>query len=70
MKLVSITENVFIDPTEVCSVQAEQVKNYTSGSISDHTMHVTFDGSIITLKNGRKIAVDKFSPQMILDKLK
>jgi hypothetical protein len=66
MNLVKLHEGVFVDPSEVASIQAEVVSQYNSPSISDNSMCETFNGLIVTLKNGRKIAIDKVSPNELM----
>jgi hypothetical protein len=68
MKLVKINETVFIDPTEVCSIEKNTVEHSNSPSGSDSWFSWT--GSVVTLKNGRKIYVKDLSPDTIFELLK
>lgn len=69
MKLVKLKDGVFVSPDEVCSVQHEELwRDY--GSITDFVSTKYFDGSIVTLKNGRKIAINNLKPCEIFELLK
>lgn len=67
--LIEVHKNIFIDPSEVVSVEHDVVKDYCSASISDHSMYEKFNGSKIYLKNGRKIHIDGVMPKTVLEKL-
>ena len=65
MALIQLTDDVLVNPDDVSSIQREVINEYTSPSISDNSMMCTFDGSIVTLKSGRKIAVRGLTPKEI-----
>ncbi len=67
--MIEVTEKIIVDPTEVCSVQEEIVREYIPAPISDGSMHTTFEGSVMTLKNGRKIYIKGMTPKQINEKL-
>ena len=67
--LIKITDDVIVDPIEVSSVQSEVVHKYCGGSPSDSSTYIDFQGSVMTLKNGRKIYVKFMTPEEILHKL-
>lgn len=60
MNLVEITESILIDPNEVSSIQREVIIRSIGWSGR------TVTGSVITLKNGRKIFVKNKTPGDIL----
>jgi hypothetical protein len=63
--LVFITDEVVVEPSEVCSIQEEKVTRYSSPSPSDSSVYTEFEGSVMTLKNGRKIYVRGMTPKQI-----
>jgi hypothetical protein len=66
--VIEISKDIFIDPNEVTAIQAERVDD--EPNISGSFCHsVIFDGSIVTLKCGRKIAVNGLAPKQIHAKL-
>lgn len=67
--MIKITDDIFIDPTEVASVERDTTYKYSSPSPSDTTLLVDFDGSKIFLKNGRKVFVRNIFPKEIMQKL-
>lgn len=67
--MIQITEDIFIDPAEVASVERDTTYKYDSPSPSDATLLVDFDGSKIFLKNGRKVFVRNIFPKEIMQKL-
>ena len=68
MNLIKLSEKVIIDPNEVCSIQEEKTYNEPS-SPSDSCMVLNFHGSVLTLKNGRKIYISMM-PNDVMEKLK
>lgn len=68
--IVKINDDVFIDRDEFASVQKEVVINYCGTSISDNSSYKSFNGVIITLKNGRKVAINDMEPKQIYELLK
>lgn len=64
-KLVFVTDDVAVDPDEVTSIQKEEVHEYSSPSISDSSTYLKFTGSVMTLKNGRKIYIPSLYPKDI-----
>lgn len=68
-KLIEVSPEVFVDPSEVVSVEHDVVKEYESFSPSDCDMRTTFDGSRIILKNGRKVFVNGVMPSLIMKML-
>lgn len=64
--MIQITKDIIVDENEVCSIQREIVERYSSPSISDTSTEITFNGSVMTLKNGRKIYVPTLTPEDIL----
>lgn len=70
MNLVEITESIIVDPLEVCSIQEEKIERYRGSSPSDSHTYIDFEGSVMTLKNGRKIFVRGLNPKQIKERLK
>jgi hypothetical protein len=66
--MVEITEGIFVNKDEVCSIQEEKTVSW-HGSPSDSFPVDSFVGSVITMKNGRKIYVKNLSPKEIMVKL-
>jgi hypothetical protein len=68
-KLIAITDDVIIDPSEVTSIQREEVERLVdSGWPSGDTAYErTFVGSVVTLKNGRKIYIPGLTPKQLLE---
>ena len=66
MSLKQITPEIYIDPTEVSSIQKETIESETWGSGS---VGYSFYGTVLTLKNGRKIFVKHLTPEQVLKKL-
>lgn len=68
MKLIKIAPCVFVDPSEVVSVERDTT--YVHGpSPSDTHPYVDFDGSRVTLKSGRKLFVRDVFPEQIIQLL-
>jgi len=67
--MVQLTDEIFVDPLEVVSVERDTTYKYSSPSPSDSTLLVDFDGSKIFLKNGRKVFVRGVFPKEIMQKL-
>lgn len=67
---VEINSKVIVDPDEVCSIQEEITSQDMSSGPSGSCMRETFRGSVMTLKNGRKIYVETLTPREINAKLK
>lgn len=69
--MIKITEDVFILREDVVSIQREIVTKFHSTSPSDCGYETTeFNGSVITMKNGRKIFIPTLVPveiQNLLD---
>lgn len=70
MNLIKIAENVYVEPSEVSSVEREIVKKWQSSSPSDGRYVETFNGSRVILKCGRKVYVDGVMPDEIIRCLK
>jgi hypothetical protein len=69
MKLIEVHKEVWIDPEDITSVEHDVVsRDY--GGISDCDMREVFNGTRITLKNGRKVFIDGVMPSVILAKIK
>lgn len=69
MKLITLTDDIVLDPDDISSVQREKVDEYTpSGAYA--TGKIKWLGSVMTLKNGRKIFVKDMTPLQIHDKIK
>jgi hypothetical protein len=60
LKVSKITEDVFVLKDEICSLEFERVKGYQS---------MERFGTIMTLKNGRKIYVKEMRPEQVIEKL-
>ncbi len=69
MSIVQITDKIFFERSEFASCQEEIVRRDMSRSISDENIQTVFEGSVITLKNGRKIYVEGMTPAQILEKV-
>lgn len=63
MTLIEVTPDIFIDPSEVCSIEKEMAISNPSGT------HILFWGSVVTTKNGRKIYVKELTPQAVKELL-
>ena len=61
---VEITSEILIDPLEIASIEAHHRSTPSGGYISEH-----INGSVIVLKNGRKIYVKELNPQQVKEKL-
>lgn len=68
VNLIQITPEIFVDPSEVVSVEHDQTFR-DCGSISDPCMVKEFDGTRITLKNGRKVFINHTMPSEVISKL-
>jgi hypothetical protein len=66
MNLIKIAEEVYVDPDDVVSIEHDVVNEYVGMSPSDSTMKEKFNGSRLTLKNGRKVFVNYVMPSEIL----
>jgi hypothetical protein len=60
LKLVAVTDEVYLVREEIASMEYEVMDNGYWSSIK---------GTIITLKNGRKIYISGMKPEEILEKL-
>lgn len=67
--LVEITKDVFVDPAEVVSVEKHDEYKTKRGDYGTYTV-LEGSGSIITMKNGRKIYVRDVTPEEIFKQLK
>lgn len=68
MGLIKISEEHFVDPLEVSSVEGcEHWEDRGTISQADH--YLTFKGSVVVMKNGRKIYVKGVQPNAIVIKL-
>ena len=67
--MIKITDEIYVDPDQVVSVEREKVHSYRSYSLSDTTTYCSFDGTRITLKNGRKVFVENIMPDKIMEVL-
>ncbi|MFN7610751.1 MAG: hypothetical protein ACK5QX_07425 [bacterium] len=67
--LSKITDEVYLDPKEVVSVERYKVKEDVASSPYESRYIITFDGSKIILKNGTEILVDDVMPDEIIKKL-
>lgn len=66
--LTHINDDVYLRSEDVVSVEREIINEYTSPSPSDVRLVETFNGSRVTLKNGRKVFVRGMVPKEILEK--
>ena len=64
--LLKIDDETYIVPTEIVSIVADATFKVSGDSPSDTCMVKDFEGSKITLKNGRKIFVKNKTPDEIL----
>lgn len=64
-KMVEITPDILVDPSEVCSLENYDERTPSGAFITRHKA-----GTIIVLKNGRKIFVKDLKPNQVKDKLK
>lgn len=55
IKIIEITPDIFFELNEFVSCQEEIVNKWQSTSPSDGYYTETFNGCVITLKNGRKM---------------
>jgi hypothetical protein len=62
--MIKLKEDVYVYPKEICSIQHETLWRKV-GSISEFVSQKYFDGSIVTLKNGRKISINDLKPDEI-----
>lgn len=62
--LVELTTEIIIDHTEVASIEAHHDHSPSGGYIS-----ANITGSVIVLKNGRKIYIKELNPQQVKEKL-
>lgn len=67
--MIKITEDVYINKEDLVSIQREETVSW-HGSPSDSYPVKDFSGSVLTLKNGRKIYVKGLYPQDIMELLK
>jgi hypothetical protein len=67
--MIKLKENVYVNPGEIASIQHEELWT-TVGSITDFIRKKYFDGSIVTLKCGRKISIPDVKPDQIAEKIK
>jgi hypothetical protein len=70
VNLVEIAKNTFIDPSTVVSIEHDVVNEWATPSPSDSRMVKVFDGTRITLNNGRKVFVNGVMPEEIIRRLK
>jgi hypothetical protein len=63
MNLIMVKQGIEVDPTDISSIQEEVA--YTSNSPSGSSSYISFKGSVITLKNGRKIYVEGMTPEAV-----
>lgn len=68
MKLVEITPEILVDPEDVSSIQEEIL--HRDGGFPSGESWSEFAGSVITLKNGRKVFVKGVRPQEVHRRLK
>jgi hypothetical protein len=61
---IEITDEILVDPLEVACIEAHHDHTPSGGYISPRV-----NGSVIVLKNGRKIYVGTLNPQQIKEKL-
>lgn len=64
--MLKITENVYVDPNDVSSVEREICRQFISTRPSGGHYKETFNGSRIILKNGQKVYADKIMPDEVL----
>lgn len=69
MNLIEVAKDVFIDPNEVASVEYDATYKW-SGSWSGGCNIKDFEGSRVTMKNGRKIFIKDVSPHTVMVRLK
>lgn len=65
--MIKINENIYINKDDLVSVQEEIVTKYSSPNPSDFSTYYDFVGSVMTMKNGRKIFVRGMSPKEIMN---
>jgi len=68
--LKQIAPNTFVDPNEVVSIEHDETYRYEGLSPSDSCMIKDFDGTKLTLKNGRKVFINNMMPSEVLELLK
>lgn len=70
-RLARITDDVILLPSEICAIQAEKKwrKEPAVSPSGNDAYHCAFDGSVITLKCGRKIYVPDLTPKQICDRI-
>jgi hypothetical protein len=61
---VEITDEIIVDPLEIACIEAHHYHTPSGGYISEQ-----INGSVIVLKNGRKIYVEKLTPQQVKEKI-
>ena len=69
MILVRLAPEVFVDPNDVSSIEHDVVKDYRGGSPSDTHYVESFNGTRITLKNGRKVFLNHVMPTKVIEQL-
>lgn len=67
MSLVKLDEGIFVDSTDVVSIEDHEYWSGFSPSGSDYDL--VSRGSVITLKNGRKIYLKKLQANDVFEKL-
>ncbi len=67
--MIKITEEIFLIPSEVVSVEREIVNKWVPDRPSSGHYEQDFYGSRITLKNGQKVFVRGMEPNEIIVKL-
>lgn len=68
MAMIKLKAGVFVNPDDISSIQHEELWRNV-GSITDYVSKKYFDGSIVTLKCGRKISIADIKPEEIFKKL-
>jgi len=67
-RMKKITEDVYLNPDCVVSVEYDATyKNV--GSPSDSCMEKDFEGTRVTLNNGRKVFISGLTPAQVMEKL-
>lgn len=68
MNLLKLNETTFIDPLEIVSIEYDATFKNVGGA-SDACMVKDFDGTRLTLKNGRKVFIHGMHPSEVVAKV-
>lgn len=61
--MIKITDSIYINREEVTAIQSEKITNFDS--TGGFSCGPDFDGTIVTLKCGRKIAIAGLKPEVV-----